>query len=90
MSTVVDKLVCGNYPASCQRSLTSQSREAAIASGTPLAPVSTAAAMNDIPAGHKVALSAISEGAEVFRLGQPIGLAATNQWILLLGRPGSA
>jgi len=48
----------------------------AIASGTPLAPFSSAAASNDIPAGHKVALSPIAEGAEVFRLGQPIGLAA--------------
>lgn len=48
----------------------------AIASGTPLSPFSSAAAANDIPAGHKVALSPIAEGAEVFRLGQPIGLAA--------------
>jgi altronate hydrolase len=48
----------------------------AIASGTPLGPFSSAAAANDIPAGHKVALASIAEGAEVFRLGQPIGLAA--------------
>ena len=48
----------------------------AIASGTPLSPFSSATASNDIPAGHKVALSPIAEGAEVFRLGQPIGLAA--------------
>ncbi|MFZ5673497.1 MAG: UxaA family hydrolase [Pseudomonadota bacterium] len=47
-----------------------------IASGTSLSPLSTATAVSDIPAGHKVALSPIADGAEIFRLGQPIGLAA--------------
>lgn len=47
-----------------------------LASGTPLAPFSSATALNEIPAGHKVAITPIAEGAEVHRLGQPIGLAA--------------
>lgn len=47
-----------------------------IAGGASLSPFSPAAAVNDIPAGHKVALSTIADGEEVFRLGQPIGLAA--------------
>ena len=47
-----------------------------LASGTSLSPYSPATALNEIPAGHKVAIPPIAEGEEVYRLGQPIGLAA--------------
>ena len=47
-----------------------------LSKGTDLRPDYPITLRSDVPAGHKVALSAIHEGDRVRRLGQPIGLAS--------------
>jgi len=47
-----------------------------IPKGTDLRPDFPVVAASDIPAGHKIALESVEEGAQVRRFGQPIGLAS--------------